>query len=79
MVISINTAEKADLLLLPGINLSEAEAIIRERDRVSGFASRDEFMSYVAGLDVQPHFYTQIERTIKVEPIASNSARFIDF
>ena len=79
MEISINTAEKAELLLLPGINLGEAEAIIRERDRISGFASKDEFMAYVASLDLQPHLYIQIERNIKVEPIASNSARFIDF
>ena len=79
MEISINMAEKAELLLLPGINLSKAEAIIRERDRIFGFASRDEFMSYVARLEIQPHFYTLIERAIKVEPIASNSARVIDF
>ncbi len=79
MKIPINSAKKADLLLLPGINLSEAEAILRERDRQSGFASRDEFMAYVAKLDVPPHCYKQIEGCIDVEPTMSGSARVIDF
>ncbi len=79
MKIPINSAEKADLLLLPGINLSEAEAILRERDKQSGFASQDEFMTYVAKLDLQPHFYKQIESCIDVQPTMSGSARVIDF
>ncbi len=79
MKISINSAEKADLLLLPGINLREAEAILRVRDRQSGFSSRDEFMDYVAKLDVSPHFYKQIEGYIDVQPAMSDSARIIDF
>ncbi len=79
MNISINSAEKAALLLLPGINLSEAEAILRERDNRSGFASQEEFMDYVANLDVQPHFYKQIEKAVEVIPITSGSARVIDF
>lgn len=79
MKISINAAEKAGLLLLPGINLNEAEAILRERDRQSGFASKEEFMDYVAKLDVQPHFYKQIADSVEVLPITSSSARVIDF
>ena len=79
MKIPINSAEKPDLLLLPGINLSEAEAILRERDRQSGFTSQDEFMDYVARLDVPPHFYKQIGDCIDVQPTMSDSARVIDF
>ena len=79
MKISVNSAGKTDLLLLPGINLSDAEAILRERDRKSGFASQEEFMDYVARLDVQPHFYKKIEEVVDVIPITSGSARVIDF
>ncbi|WP_026759761.1 ComEA family DNA-binding protein [Selenomonas ruminantium] len=79
MKISINTAEKQDLLLLPGINLSEAEAIMRERDRNTGFATTDEFMIYVAKLDVPPHLYKAIENRIEVTSVRSGAARVIDF
>ncbi len=79
MKIPINSAEKADLLLLPGINLREAEAILRVRDRQAGFSSKDEFMDYVAKLDVPPHFYKQIEGYIDVQTVMSDSARIIDF
>ena len=79
MKISINTAVKQDLLLLPGINLSEAEAILRERDRTSGFASVEESMDYIVKLNVPPHLYKAIENRIEVTSICASSARVIDF
>lgn len=79
MKISINTADKQEFLLLPGVNLREAEAILRERDRNAGFSSAEEFMVYAAKLDVPPHLYKAIESRIEVIPVRTGVARVIDF
>ena len=77
--IKINQAELEELLLLPGINLMEAQRIVNQRERIGGFTTRDEFMDFLPALGVQPHDYIAIQDLAEIEPLISENARVIDF
>ena len=79
MKININEADRDDLLLLPGVNAREADAILSERNSRANFLSLDEFMEFVARLGVPPHCYRRIAERVIVEPVVSATARVIDF
>jgi len=64
---------------LPGINLSEAQSIINQRERLGGFVTKDEFMDFLPTIGVQPHHYVAIEPLVVIEPLIVENARVIDF
>lgn len=79
MKININQADRDDLLLLPGINAREADAILAERDSRMNFMTPDEFMDFIVQLGVPPHCFRRIAERVIVEPVVSATARVIDF
>lgn len=77
--IDVNQAQMEDILLLPGINLAEAQRIINQRERIGGFLSKDEFMEFLPTLGVQPHDYVQVQNLVEIVPLISKNARVLDF
>ncbi len=63
--VDVNTATQRQLTALPGLTRQRAKALLRERDRLGGFSSVDQFAA-VAGL--QPHELVRLTPVLECSP-----------
>lgn len=63
--VDVNTATQKELQALPGMTRQRAKGIMRERDRLGGFRSVDQFAT-VAGL--QPHELVRLTPVLECSP-----------
>lgn len=63
--VDVNTATQKELQSLPGFTRQRSKAAIRERDRLGGFASVDQFATVVG---LQPHELVRIAPALACSP-----------
>ena len=78
MKVNVNKAPLEELLLLP-LDLSEAQAVVAERERREGFGTLDSFLDFLVERGIQPHVDAELLHEVGIEHIVGESARIIDF